>query len=110
LEVRHVGSDTLARGLRCGAAAWLGEEDEGWAAGPTLLTLAAIYDGATRTEAAKIGDVGLHIIRDWVRRFNTSLLLLLEALQCFALDLRRWYRAMTLTRIGQHYCRICGRR
>src|SRR5258705_5887148 len=31
LEVRHVGSDTFARGLRCGAAAWLGEEDEGWA-------------------------------------------------------------------------------
>ena len=31
-----------------------------------LLTLAAIYDGATRTEAAKIGGVGLQIIRDWV--------------------------------------------
>jgi transposase len=35
-----------------------------------LLALAAIYDGATRTEAAKIGDVGLQIIRDWVLRFN----------------------------------------
>ena len=35
-----------------------------------LLTLAAIYDGATRTEAAKIGAVGLQIIRDWVLRFN----------------------------------------
>jgi len=35
-----------------------------------LLTLAAIYDGATRSEAAKIGDVGLQIIRDWVLRFN----------------------------------------
>jgi Winged helix-turn helix len=35
-----------------------------------LLALAAIYDGATRTEAAKIGGVGLQIIRDWVRRFN----------------------------------------
>ncbi len=35
-----------------------------------LLTLAAIYDGATRTEAAKIGGVGLQIIRDWVVRFN----------------------------------------
>ena len=30
----------------------------------------AIYDGATRTEAAKIGGVGLQIIRDWVLRFN----------------------------------------
>src|SRR5260370_37870615 len=27
-------------------------------------------DGATRTEAAKIGGVGLQIIRDWVLRFN----------------------------------------
>jgi transposase len=35
-----------------------------------LLTLAAIYDGAIRTEAAKIGGVGLQIIRDWVLRFN----------------------------------------
>ena len=35
-----------------------------------LMTLAAIYDGATRTEAAKIGGVGLQIIRDWVLRFN----------------------------------------
>ena len=35
-----------------------------------LLTLAAIYDGATRTEAAKIGGVTLQIIRDWVMRFN----------------------------------------
>src|SRR5262249_39485227 len=35
-----------------------------------LLALAAIYGGATRTEAAKIGGVGLQIIRDWVLRFN----------------------------------------
>lgn len=35
-----------------------------------LLTLAAIYDGAARTDAAKIGGVGLQIIRDWVLRFN----------------------------------------
>ena len=34
------------------------------------LSLAAIYDGATRTEAAKIGGVGVQIIRDWVLRFN----------------------------------------
>jgi len=37
-----------------------------------LLALAAIYDGATRTEAATIGGVGLQIIRDWVLRFNAS--------------------------------------
>ena len=35
-----------------------------------LLALAAIYDGVTRTEAAKIGSVTLQIIRDWVLRFN----------------------------------------
>jgi transposase len=35
-----------------------------------LLAVAAIYDGATRSEAAKIGGVGLQIIRDWVMRFN----------------------------------------
>ena len=35
-----------------------------------LLALAAIYDGAIRTEAAKIGDVTLQIVRDWVLKFN----------------------------------------
>jgi transposase len=35
-----------------------------------LLALAAIYDGATRTEAARIGGVTLQIVRDWVLRFN----------------------------------------
>ena len=35
-----------------------------------LLALAAIYDGANRTEAAEIGGVTLQIIRDWVMRFN----------------------------------------
>ena len=35
-----------------------------------LLALAAIYDGATRTEAAKIGGVTLQVIRDWLLKFN----------------------------------------
>src|SRR5712672_1550233 len=35
-----------------------------------LLALAAIYAGATRTEAAKIGGVTLQIVRDWVLKFN----------------------------------------
>jgi transposase len=35
-----------------------------------LLALTTIYDGGTRTEAAKIGAVGLQIIRDWALRFN----------------------------------------
>ena len=37
-----------------------------------LLALAAIYDGATRTEAAKIGGVGLQVVRDWVVKFNAQ--------------------------------------
>jgi transposase len=35
-----------------------------------LLALASIYDGARRTEAAKIGGVTLQIVRDWVLKFN----------------------------------------
>jgi Winged helix-turn helix len=32
--------------------------------------LASIYEGATRTEAAKIGGVTLQIVRDCVLKFN----------------------------------------
>jgi transposase len=35
-----------------------------------LLSLAAIYEGATRTRAAEIGGVTLQIVRDWVLKFN----------------------------------------
>jgi transposase len=35
-----------------------------------LLALASIYDGNSRTEAARIGGVTLQIVRDWVVRFN----------------------------------------
>ena len=35
-----------------------------------LLALAEIYDGCSRTAAARIGGVGLQIVRDWVVRFN----------------------------------------
>lgn len=35
-----------------------------------LLAVAAIYDGASRTEAARIGGVTLQIVRDWVLKFN----------------------------------------
>lgn len=37
-----------------------------------LLVLAEIYDGCRRTDAARIGDVGLQVIRDWVLRFNND--------------------------------------
>ena len=37
-----------------------------------LLALAEIYDGGRRTDAARIGGVGLQVIRDWVVRFNAE--------------------------------------
>jgi transposase len=37
-----------------------------------LLALAAIYDGASRTEAATIGGVTVQIIRDWVLKLNAG--------------------------------------
>jgi transposase len=37
-----------------------------------LLAMAAIYDGASRTEAARIGGVTLQIVRDWVVKFNAN--------------------------------------
>jgi len=40
------------------------------AQGRRLLALAEVYDGGTRTDAARIGGVGLQTIRDWVLAFN----------------------------------------
>jgi transposase len=37
-----------------------------------LLALAVIYDGGSRTEAAKTGGVGLQTVRDWVLAFNAE--------------------------------------
>src|SRR4249919_4266872 len=37
-----------------------------------LLALAAICDGGSRHEAAKIGGVGLQTVRDWVLAFNAE--------------------------------------
>ena len=35
------------------------------------LALAAIHEGASRTEAAQTGGVTLQVVRDWVVKFNT---------------------------------------
>ena len=35
-----------------------------------LLSLAAVVDGMTRTEAARIGGMDRQTLRDWVHRFN----------------------------------------
>ena len=37
-----------------------------------LLALAEIYDGGSRPDAARIGGVGVQIVRDWVVRFNAK--------------------------------------
>jgi transposase len=37
-----------------------------------LLALATIHDGGSRTDAARVGGVGLRIIRDWVVRFDAD--------------------------------------
>src|SRR5216684_8826005 len=37
-----------------------------------LLALAAIYDDGSRSEAAKLGGVGLQTVRDWVLAFNAE--------------------------------------
>ena len=37
-----------------------------------LLALASIYEGGTRSEAARLGGVGLQTVRDWVLRFNAA--------------------------------------
>ena len=35
-----------------------------------LVAIAEIYDGGSRSDAARISGVGLQTIRDWVLRFN----------------------------------------
>ena len=35
-----------------------------------LLSLAAVLDGMSRTEAARIGGMDRQTLRDWVHRFN----------------------------------------
>jgi transposase len=55
-----VGVRGLARKSRSGAQA------------RRLLAVAAIYDGAARTQAAEIAGATLQIIRDWVVKFNAS--------------------------------------
>jgi transposase len=37
-----------------------------------LLALAAVYDGMSRADAAKVGGMDRQTLRDWVHRFNTA--------------------------------------
>ena len=60
-------ADFDAVGVRC----WARKSKDGPQA-RRLLALAAIYEGASRTEAARIGGVTLPIVRDWVLKFNAD--------------------------------------
>jgi transposase len=60
-------TDFAAGGLRAAA-----RQTKHAAQARRLLALAAIYDGASRTEAARVGGVTLQIVRDWVLRFNAE--------------------------------------
>ena len=60
-------TDFTAAGVRTAA-----RQSKDGAQARRLLALAAIYEGASRTEAARIGGVTLQIIRDWVIRFNVA--------------------------------------
>ena len=60
-------SDFDAVAVRC----WAKKSKDGPQA-RLLLTLAVIYEGTSRTEAAKIGGVRLQIVRDWVVKFNAD--------------------------------------
>jgi transposase len=64
IELRHdYGADDLRRLARSSRDAKQTRR---------LLALASIYDGNSRSEAAKIGGVTLQIVRDWVVRFNAE--------------------------------------
>ena len=49
----------------------LARGSQGGPSGPAL-ALAAIYEGGTRSEAARLGNVTQQIVRDWVMRFNAE--------------------------------------
>jgi transposase len=59
--------DFDAAGLRA-----LARQSKDAAQARRLLALAAVYEGSTRSEAAKIGGVTLQIVRDWVMKFNAD--------------------------------------
>ena len=70
--VCHGCRDWGSRGLRRRAIARAGEAVGDANQTRRLLALAAIYDGGSRTEAAKLGGVGLQTVRDWVLAFNAE--------------------------------------
>ena len=59
-----------------------------------LLALAAVLDGASREEAAKIGGMDRQTLRDWVIRYNE------QGLTVSSTSLRQARRPSSTTRFG----------
>jgi hypothetical protein len=66
MEVRHGRYSASGRFRRPRATSFFAKKTKDAAQARRLLARAAIYGGAMRSEAAKIGDVTLQIVRDWV--------------------------------------------
>ncbi len=71
-EDLHGSSDRTAGGLRGGRSEGAINTSRDARQTRRLLALASIHDGAARSDAARIGGVGLQIVRDWVVRFNAE--------------------------------------
>jgi transposase len=73
-EVRHAGSAPhwvpLRTDFNAAALRAIARQTKDGPQARRLLALAAIYEGAPRTEAARIGGVTVQIVRDWVVKFN----------------------------------------
>lgn len=67
-EIRH--AVTAPRNFDASQLRKIGRRTKDGPQARRLLALASIYDGATGTEAAKIGGVTVQIVRDWVVKFN----------------------------------------
>ena len=68
----HGGSDCASVRLHRCWSTTSGATHGGCETSPSAAGSGEIYDGGSRSDAARIGDVGLQIIRDWVLRFNAE--------------------------------------
>src|SRR6478735_8311929 len=67
-DVRH--ADCAQDGFRCDTCRRAAKGSKDGPQARRLLALAAIYEGSSRSEAARIGGVTVQIVRDWVVKFN----------------------------------------
>jgi transposase len=70
MEIRHGDSNFVAWDFSGASLRALAKKAKDGNRTPRLVALAEIYDGGSRSDAARIGGVGLQTIRDWVLRFN----------------------------------------